>query len=212
VVTSGQNLTLPIIDTRNYTDQVIDIHTRIRTFAKLDRLRKANGTIANEVNWLTPRLGATGVNIAQLALRAHNQWLESIRADTSRDAYAAKVIRNKPAWAKDACWETDGTKHEETFTRSGPSVCNSLFPIYSTVRIEAGAAVAGDALKCQLKRIDPRDYSVSFTAAQSARLQAIFAGGVCDWSKPGVGQRPLKGVWLDYSGAGAEDRDDEDED
>lgn len=97
-MTSGQNLTLPIIDTRNYTDEVIDIHTRIRTFAKLERLNKANGTTANEVNWLTPRLGAAGVNIAQLALRAHNEWLEKISADATRDSYAAKVIRNKPAW------------------------------------------------------------------------------------------------------------------
>ena len=212
VLTSGQNLTLPIIDTRNYTDEVIDIHTRIRTFAKLERLRKANGSVANEVNWLTPRLGATGVNIAQLALRAHNEWLENILADTSRVAYAAKVIRNKPAWARDACWETDGTRHEETFTRSGPSVCNSLFPIYSTVRIEAGAAVAGDVLKCQLKHIDAADYAVSFSAAQKARLQAIFPAGVCDWSKPGVKQRSVKGVWLDYSGATADDREHEEDD
>ncbi|HWT86329.1 MAG TPA: DUF6351 family protein, partial [Myxococcales bacterium] len=107
VVTSGQNLTLPIIDTRNYTDEVIDIHTRIRTFAKLERLKKANGTTANEVNWLTPRLGAVGVNIAQLALRAHNEWLENITADATRDSYATKVIRNKPSWVKDGCWETN---------------------------------------------------------------------------------------------------------
>jgi len=211
VVTSGQNLTLPIIDTRNYTDEVIDIHTRIRTFAKLERLKKANGTTANEVNWLTPRLGATGVNIAQLALRAHNEWLENISADATRDSYAAKVIRNKPAWVKDACWETNGTRHDETFTRTGPSVCNSLFPIYSTVRIEAGGTLAGDVLKCRLKRIDSGDYAVSFSAAQKARLQAIFPSGVCDWSKRGVKQRPVKAFWLDYSRSQGGDGDDDGE-
>ncbi|HXL39106.1 MAG TPA: DUF6351 family protein [Myxococcales bacterium] len=211
VLTSGQNLTLPIIDTRNYTDEVIDIHTRIRTFAKLERLKKANGTTANEVNWLTPRLGATGVNIAQLALRAHNEWLENISADATRDSYAAKVIRNKPAWVKDACWETNGTRHDETFTRTGPSVCNSLFPIYSTVRIEAGGTLAGDVLKCRLKRIDSGDYAVSFSAAQKARLQAIFPSGVCDWSKRGVKQRPVKAFWLDYSRSQGGDGDDDGE-
>ena len=211
VVTSGQNLTLPVIDTRNYTDEVIDIHTRIRTFAKLERLKKANGTTANEVNWLTPRLGATGVNIAQLALRAHNEWLENISADATRDSYAAKVIRNKPAWVKDACWETNGTRHDETFTRTGPSVCNSLFPIYSTVRIEAGGTLAGDVLKCRLKRIDSGDYAVSFSAAQKARLQAIFPSGVCDWSKRGVKQRPVKAFWLDYSRSQGGDGDDDGE-
>ena len=211
VLTSGQNLTLPIIDTRNYTDEVIDIHTRIRTFAKLERLKTANGTTANEVNWLTPRLGATGVNIAQLALRAHNEWLENISADATRDSYAAKVIRNKPAWVKDACWETNGTRHDETFTRTGPSVCNSLFPIYSTVRIEAGGTLAGDVLKCRLKRIDSGDYAVSFSAAQKARLQAIFPSGVCDWSKRGVKQRPVKAFWLDYSRSQGGDGDDDGE-
>jgi hypothetical protein len=211
VVTSGQNLTLPIIDTRNYTDAVIDIHTRVRTFAKLERLKKANGTVANEVNWLTPRLGAAGVNIPQLALRALNEWLENIRADTSRDSYATKVIRNKPAWVKDGCWEANGTRHDEAFTRSGPSVCNSLFPIYSTVRIEAGGTLAGDILKCQLKPIDSRDYAVGFNAAQKARLLAIFPDGVCDWSKRGVKQRPVKGVWLEYPQIGEDDGDDEDE-
>ncbi len=211
VVTSGQNLTLPIIDTRNYTDAVIDIHTRVRTFAKLERLKKANGTVVNEVNWLTPRLGAAGVNIPQLALRALNEWLENIRADTSRDSYATKVIRNKPAWVKDGCWEANGTRHDETFTRSGPSVCNSLFPIYSTVRIEAGGTLAGDILKCQLKPIDSRDYAVGFNAAQKARLLAIFPDGVCDWSKRGVKQRPVKGVWLEYPQIGEDGGDDEEQ-
>jgi len=212
VVTSGQNLTLPIIDTRIYTEAGVDIHTRIRTFAKLDRLMKANGTIANEVNWLTPVTAPTGVNLAQLALRAHNEWLENIAADAGRGSYAEKVIRNKPAWVKDACWEADGTKHEETFTRNGPSVCNMLFPINSTVRIEAGAAVAGDVMKCRLKHVDARAYAVAFTPAQVERLHAIFPSGVCDWSRRGVKQKPISGVWLDYSQRRGEDDDRDDDD
>src|SRR5262245_16017218 len=43
VVTSGENLTLPIIDVRDYRDDNADIHTRIRTFMFLDRLERANG-------------------------------------------------------------------------------------------------------------------------------------------------------------------------
>jgi uncharacterized tannase-like protein DUF6351 len=198
VVDSGENLTLPIIDTRNYMDDIIDIHTRIRTFAKLERLQRANGTIANEVNWLTPRLAPTGVNIAQLALRAHNEWLENLAADSSDTAYAAKVIRNKPAWVKDACWEANGTKHEETFTLTGPSVCNTLFPINSTVRIQAGGTLSGSILKCQLKPIDAADYAVAFSAAEKTRLAGIFSQGVCDWSKPGVKEKPIAGTWNEY--------------
>lgn len=198
VVTSGENLTLPIIDTRDYRDNVIDIHTRIRTFMKLERLKKANGTTANEVNWLTPRGTAPGVNLARLALLAHNEWLENIAADGSDDAYAAKVIRNKPSWVKDACWDANGVKHEEQFTLTGPSVCNTLFPINSTVRLAAGGTLSGSILKCHLKPVDRRDYSVHFSAAEMARLKAIFPQGVCDWSKPGVKERPIQGVWHEY--------------
>jgi Tannase-like family of unknown function (DUF6351) len=205
VVDSGQNLTLPIIDTRNYLDDLANIHTRIRTFAKLARLQRTNGTIANEVNWLTANVG-TIPNLARMALIAHNQWLENILADTSDTPSADKVIRNKPASLKDTCWDSTGAAHEETFTLTGPSVCNTLFPINSTVRIQAGGPVAGDILVCHLKRIDFRDYAVAFTEAQRARLQAIFPQGVCDWSRPGVKERGIEGVWLDYTPP--DDRDD----
>ncbi|MCA1828527.1 MAG: DUF6351 family protein [Myxococcales bacterium] len=129
-------------------------------------------------------------------------------ADSGRGSFAEKVIRNKPAWVKDACWEGNGTKHEETFTRSGPTTCNTLFPIYSTVRIQAGSADAGDVLKCRLKDVDFRDYAVAFSEPQQARLRAIFATGVCDWTKRGVMQKPIAGVWRDYSSV-VDDRDDE---
>jgi hypothetical protein len=200
-LTSGENQTLPTIDTRGYTDQIIDIHTRIRTFAMLERLQDVNGTTANQVNWLTPFTGATGVNVNELALRAHNEWLENIAADTSHRSYADKVIRNKPAWVKDTCWEANGTPHEEQFTLNPSSVCNTLFPNYSTVRIEAGGPLAGDIMKCRTKKAHLRDYAVAFTHAQWERLKAIFAHGVCDFSRPGVSQKPIKGTWLDFSDA-----------
>ena len=85
-------LTLPIIDVRNYLDDVANIHTRIRTFAKLDRLQMTNGTIANEVNWLTANVG-TIPNLARMALIAHNEWLERIRT-------TGPAVRNRPFAAR----------------------------------------------------------------------------------------------------------------
>jgi hypothetical protein len=198
VVDTAENLTLPIIDTRNYLDNLANIHTRIRTFAKLDRLQRTNGTIANEVNWLTANVG-TIPNIARMALIAHNQWLENILADNSNLPYSVKVVVDKPASLKDTCWDPAGVAHEETFTLSGPSVCNTIFPINSTVRIQAGAPVIGDILKCQLRPLALSDYAVSFTPSQAVRLVSIFPGGVCDYSKPGVKQRTIDGTWQDYS-------------
>jgi hypothetical protein len=40
------------------------------------------------------------------------------------------------------------------------------------------------------KRWTRHDYAPAvLSATQMARLQAVFLDGVCDWSKPGVGQQ-----------------------
>jgi len=49
----------------------------------------------------------------------------------------------------------------------------------------------------QLKSIDAKDYQVAFTPAEMTRLKALFAGGVCDWSKPGVNQVPVV-TWASF--------------
>ena len=54
----------------------------------------------------------------------------------------------------------------------------------------AGGPLTDDIAKCQLKPLNPSDYRVFFTPTQWARLTAAFPDGVCDWSKPGVGQVP----------------------
>jgi hypothetical protein len=76
----------------------------------------------------------------------------------------------------------------ETQTLDGPGQCNALFPAGVPPEYVAGAPIALDIIKCQLKRVDMSDYKVPFTAQQRARLNDIFAKGVCDWSKRGVEQ------------------------
>jgi hypothetical protein len=50
--------------------------------------------------------------------------------------------------------------------------------------------LAEDILKCQLKPLNTADdLPATFTAEQLVRLYNTFPGGVCDWSKPGVGQQ-----------------------
>jgi len=55
--------------------------------------------------------------------------------------------------------------------------------------------VANNVLKCQLKPIDEADYRVTFTSVEQTQLAAIFAQGVCDYGKPGVGQKPFEDTW-----------------
>ena len=70
--------------------------------------------------------------------------------------------------------------------------CNAdpLLNPESSPRQVAGGARTEDLLKCQLKPLDPAEYApATVSAGQLARLQAVFPQGVCDWSKPGVGQQ-----------------------
>jgi hypothetical protein len=97
-----------------------------------------------------------------------------------------------------------------------------MFPTFAFPRYVAGGPLKANAYKCHLKRIDPRDYAVTFTPEEVARLQASFPGGVCDFSRRGVGYRPVV-TWPSFGpsptnlvfdvtdpGRGAEDGDHED--
>ena len=88
----------------------------------------------------------------------------------------------------------------ETQTETGGS-CSKLYPVSGFPRGVAGESVADDVIKCQLKPVDAADYKQTFTALQSARLQKIFPGGVCNWSKPGVEQQGLAGTWVSFGPA-----------
>ena len=61
--------------------------------------------------------------------------------------------------------------------------------------------MASDIIKCTVKPIQAADYKVQFTTDELARLKKIFPEGVCDWSKPGVGQQKLAGTWLKFEGS-----------
>jgi hypothetical protein len=69
--------------------------------------------------------------------------------------------------------------------------------VYSNTRHEAGGPLAANILKCQLKPVDPREYKTQPSAADLARLKALYPAGVCDWSKPGVNQVPVV-TWASY--------------
>ena len=78
------------------------------------------------------------------------------------------------------------------------SSCTTVYPAYSTPRLEAGEPLRNDNVKCRLKPLVRTDYTVTFTDAEWAQLQKAFPAGVCDWSKPAVEQRPAA-TWLTYA-------------
>ena len=57
-------------------------------------------------------------------------------------------------------------------------------------------------LKCELKPVDVHDYAPRFAPAELARLRRIFPSGVCDWTKPGVGETTVT-PWASFGPAPA---------
>jgi hypothetical protein len=187
----------PIIHFRPYNDPLGDIHDRFRDFTVRERLRKSNGHFDNQVIWVYPS-GVTpvGQKATAAAIDTMSRWLDGIAKDTSSASMIEKIRRAKPPAAVDGCWDAEGNRVDEIATFDGAGSCNALFPNHKNPRLVAGSPLADDITKCQLKPINARDYTVTFTPDEMQRLRSIFPGGVCDYSKPGVNQVPLSGTFL----------------
>jgi len=184
--------TVPILMSRSYNDSRGDIHDRQRDFVVRARLQKANGRSDNSVIWI-----ANTVAPIAASLDTMNAWLDAIVADPA-PLSPDKVVKHKPADAVDTCWDPSGARIVEPAVFGAANKCNALYPIHSEPRLVAGAPLANDVMKCQLKPIAFGDYKTSFTEAQKMRAKMVFPNGVCDFSKPGVGQVPIKGTYQTY--------------
>jgi hypothetical protein len=194
LINMGNNMHLPIIDLRGH--DVAEIHHDYRSYVMRARLDRSNGHHDNQVIW-TGAVALVGDTAFEAnALSAMDKWLAAIEADTSAIPYAAKVAKNKPAEAHDLC--TDGDGHEI----ESAEACAALNPYYAEPRMVAGAPFTGDVVKCQLKPLDPADYEGAVppvTEAQIEQLKVIFPAGVCDYTKPGVGEQ-MTIPWMGYAG------------
>ncbi len=184
--TGGGGLgSVPIIDFRRYADVAGDAHDRMRSAQVRLLLEHANGSAANQVLLVNP---ARGFN----AVRQMDQWLDRIAVDKSAGPVLQKIARNKPEDLVDACSGPNG----EAIT--DPKRCDELYPPFRDPRLVAGASLIGQPQKCMLKHLDPRDYSQPLTETQSARLKKIFPQGVCDYSRPGVGELVTRRTWIAF--------------
>jgi hypothetical protein len=181
---------VPIIDLRPSGNP--EFHTDYHSYSMRERLKKANGHADNQIIWTSPAPLVVPEAEALEAFLLMDRWLAAIEADTSTSPLAVKVARNKPADAVDACWINDQKVTDMT-------VCRTAFPYFGAPRIVAGGPLTNDVLKCQLKPMNRAEYGlVPFTDAQWLRLVSAFPGGVCDWSKPGVGQ-VASVPWLSFA-------------
>ncbi len=191
---------VPILHARPYTDAIGDIHDRHRDMTIRARLERANKRSDNQIIWTGPAIErgkAPTVDLAALSLDAMTKWLDALTTDAA-PLNTDKVVRHKPAEATDACWDAQGVRINERATFDGAGKCNALYPVHSEPRLVAGAPLTNDIAKCQLKPINFAEYKTVFTDSQKARMKMVFPTGVCDFSKPGIGQAPIKGTYQRY--------------
>jgi hypothetical protein len=202
-VTSGAGglAVTPIIEERSYLDPTGNFHTSYYSFVMRERLRRDNG---HSNNYVMQRHGS-GTSLAAENLASMDAWLSNLALDESTAPLAAKVVSAKPRGLVESCWDEQGGQIVEP-QRFDPDRlydntegrCNALYPPHTGPHMIAGGPLTNDVLKCQLKPLDPGDYRVVFTEAEWARLQRSFPRGVCDWSKPGVGQDVTPKTWLSF--------------
>ena len=216
IVGDGKNLgMIPIIETRGYDEP--SIHQIWRSFSYRARIDAANGDHGNLVLWRFPPVPPTsastllapaGSGLSLLSLVTMDKWLSNMEADKSNSG-RQKVVSNKPTGnatpANDFCYlSTDTGFATGTGTKvTSEATCNAdpLLVTHASPRQVAGGSVAEDVLKCQLKPVSASDYLPAvLSASQMTRLMAVFPNGVCDYSKPGVGQKAATGPFTFQAG------------
>jgi uncharacterized tannase-like protein DUF6351 len=200
IVASGANLgKLPILDSRGFDEQ--GIHYIWRSFAERARIdADNNGNHGNQVMWRygTGLLPATAAQVAAVTLQSFltmDTWLSNLTLSAPKETLNSvrtqdEVIAAKPAAAHDLCYLTGDTNFTTPITDMAVCDADPRLVKHASPRQVAGGPLAENILKCQLKPLDPTEYAPAvLTAGQLARLAAVFPGGVCDWSKPGIGQQ-----------------------
>jgi len=210
VLTGGGGLqSIPILDWRPYSDDGADQHDEFRTFVTRARLIAANGNADNQIifvdsryelpllylndNWNDPDARFVGPERELVALM--DRWLDNIAADDFSGPLSERVVRNKPKNLIEGCRATDGERIVEPEGHNPSGKCSQLYPPHGDPRLIAGAPSADDILKCALRPIDVHDYVHAMTPDQLRLLDAIFSQGVCDFSRPGVGQEIARAAW-----------------
>ena len=183
----------PIMDVRGYDES--GIHYIWRSFSLRARLDAAGGH-GNHVLWRffgTPPLGsltppaASGLTLQSFL--AMDKWLAALKADTSSATLEARIVADKPAEAFDFCYLSSDTTFQTKVTDQAQCDVDPGLKPHSSPRQVAGGPITENILKCQLKPFAAADYP-GLDTHQLDRLQAVFPDGVCDWTKPGVGQQP----------------------
>jgi hypothetical protein len=226
IVASGKNLAkAAIIDLRGWDDSnitvppgypqgalrasstgtavqgnTIPIHHEWFSFAIRDRIQRDAGDANNQALWRFARTGlAAPGTMGTDAVNVMDQWLTALVTSPSSAPIEQRVRVARPASSKDFCLlPSDSSQTNKVFDQAQCDADPFLKPSASPRQV-AGGPRSEDILKCQLKPFNVNDYPAgTFSGGQVTRLQAVFSTGVCDWSKPGVGQQSVSDTPLTF--------------
>lgn len=184
---------VPIIDSRLYLDDEGNFHASVYSFVTRARLERDNG---HSGNYIIRRHGR-GMSLDAENLALMDQWLTALRARYDGLVDPDVIAAARPEALQDDCFDAEGRRIVEQAVFDGDGQCNSLYPPHAGLRLVAGGPLTNDVFKCELKAIDPDDYTVSFSEEEKQRLHRIFPEGVCDWQRPGVHQYS-NDTWLSF--------------
>src|SRR6202022_407960 len=135
----------------------------------------------------TGLLPATAAQVSAVTLQSFltmDDWLSSStisapKATLNSVRTQAEVIAAKPTKAVDLCYLTGDINFMTPLTDMALCDADPRLAKHSSPRQVAGGPLGEDILKCRLQPLDDDDYaSVKFSAAQLARLHAVFPDGV----------------------------------
>jgi len=230
VIGRGALAETPIIDFAPYLDLVpvadLNIHESARPFINRLRVRQAGGGASTMAIWRGVVVPADGFNEIDQWVATLNATPPS--GDRIADVTAAKPLTSLdqcavgtlggrveapstvrgplaiPITVAPGTPAPDAMVHMRAFVPEdhelGIGPCSVTMPPVTTTRIAAGGPASDDVIKCRLKAVDPTDYAAALSAEQIAELQEIFPDGVCDWSKPSVGDVEASMIWPSLGG------------
>jgi hypothetical protein len=169
---------VPIIDLRGHDNE--EIHLDIDSYVERARLNSATGGHRNQALWFELGEDAQDPTVTARAFDQLDTWLANVEADRTGRPLATEVAADRPAAAGDQCWITG-------LQILSWDQCHNMFAHGTDPRIAAGGPLKDNVMKCHLAEPVRSDYATSFSASQWKQLNAIFPGGVCDYSRTSVG-------------------------
>ncbi|TVP75484.1 MAG: hypothetical protein EA352_08200 [Gemmatimonadales bacterium] len=189
---------IPIIEARHHLEHVLDMHNAHQSFAVEARLLANQGHADNHTIWWleTDEEGGSPwlVEFYEEAFDVIEEWMSAMEADPSLSAGEARPERASPR-----CFEVEGSLiasgedvWDGAMDEEPRGACARHFEIRSTSRIEAGGPISGDVYKCRTmpvrQAVDEGMYQgVELDEEAIRRLEEIHPEGVCDYSRPGLG-------------------------